>query len=129
MLEKMKKRFKNEKGFTLVELLAVVAILAIILAIAIPSVGGLINDSKDEAHETNMKLFENAARLAYVSGLEPTNSGYALTSLEEKGYLEEIPKNPLTDEQYGGYVNFNQEDGTDFRYEGRSETENVGASN
>ncbi|MGM9950417.1 MAG: prepilin-type N-terminal cleavage/methylation domain-containing protein, partial [Lysinibacillus sp.] len=34
MLQQMKKRMKNEKGLTLIELLAVIVILAIIAAIA-----------------------------------------------------------------------------------------------
>ena len=34
----MKERIKNEKGFTLVELLAVIVILGLLMAIAIPSV-------------------------------------------------------------------------------------------
>jgi type IV pilus assembly protein PilA len=37
---------KKNKGFTLVELLAVIVILAIILAIAIPGIGLIINNSK-----------------------------------------------------------------------------------
>ena len=36
----LQKRLKNEKGLTLVELLAVIVILGIIAAIAVPSIGG-----------------------------------------------------------------------------------------
>jgi type IV pilus assembly protein PilA len=47
---------RNKKGFTLVELLAVIVILAIILAIAIPSITGLIDNQRRSAFESNVKM-------------------------------------------------------------------------
>jgi len=47
---------KNKKGFTLVELLAVIVILAIILAIAIPSITGIIGTAKTGAFESDVKM-------------------------------------------------------------------------
>ena len=49
MFKKMKERLKNQKGLTLIELLAVIVILGIIAAIAIPSIGGIIHNSKKDA--------------------------------------------------------------------------------
>ena len=49
MKRKMKALLKNEKGLTLIELLAVIVILGIIAAIAIPSIGGIIDKTKDDA--------------------------------------------------------------------------------
>lgn len=45
-----------KKGFTLVELLAVIVILAVILAIAIPAITGLINNVTINAFETDAKM-------------------------------------------------------------------------
>lgn len=117
-LEKMKKRMKNEKGFTLVELLAVIVILGIILAITIPSVGGIISNAKKDTHDANMGLFENAARLYYVSGNSANE--VSLNKLEEEGYLEEIPENPTTDSLYDSSKKVKNTDGKDFTYEDRS---------
>ncbi len=47
---------KNKKGFTLVELLAVIVILAIILAIAVPSISSMITNSKKSSFEANVKM-------------------------------------------------------------------------
>lgn len=89
----MKKMIKKNKGFTLVELLAVIAILAIIVAIAVPTIGNVIGDSEEKAHEANVELIENAARLAHVSGLEvEDDGGYSINELKNNGYLDELPK-------------------------------------
>jgi prepilin-type N-terminal cleavage/methylation domain-containing protein len=47
---------KRKKGFTLVELLAVIVILGIILAIAVPSITGLIANQRRNAFEANVKM-------------------------------------------------------------------------
>lgn len=46
----------KKKGFTLVELLAVIVILAIILAIAVPSITKLIDNQRKSAFESSIKL-------------------------------------------------------------------------
>ena len=47
---------KNNKGFTLVELLAVIAIMAILLIIALPNVLKMFNESKKKVFLTESKL-------------------------------------------------------------------------
>ena len=87
----MLKRFiRNEKGLTLIELLAVIVILGIIAAIAIPSIGGLIENSRKDAHIANAQQMVNAARLAYTA--DNTVTEYTLQYLEEKKYLEPVKK-------------------------------------
>ena len=57
----------NSKGFTLVELLAVIAILGIIMIVAIPGVTMLINRSKSDSRDSMEKTLEMAAK-SYASG-------------------------------------------------------------
>ena len=42
----------NKKGFTLVELLAVIVILALLMVVATRTIGNIMNDSKDKAAQT-----------------------------------------------------------------------------
>ncbi|WAA12841.1 type II secretion system protein [Fervidibacillus halotolerans] len=67
-MNKLKKRLKNEKGMTLVELLAVLVILGIIAAIAVPMIGNIINDSKDKAILADAQMILSGAKLAYANG-------------------------------------------------------------
>ncbi|WP_299738781.1 type II secretion system protein [Rossellomorea sp. y25] len=70
MLKKMRKMLKNERGLTLVELLAVIVILGIIAAIAVPSIGSIINKSKDDAVVAEAIQIISAAKLAHASDSE-----------------------------------------------------------
>jgi type IV pilus assembly protein PilA len=45
-----------KKGFTLVELLAVIVILAVILAIAIPGISSVISNASKSAFESDAKM-------------------------------------------------------------------------
>lgn len=96
---------KNQKGLTLVELLAVVVILGIIAAIAVPSIGGIIDNTKKDAHVANAEQMVAAARLAVASNdsslVDDTNNTFdiKLEDLVSKGYLEEVI-DPDTNSKY-----------------------------
>lgn len=93
MFKRIRSYFKNQKGLTLVELLAVIVILGILAAIAVPSIGGIIDNSKKDAHIANAKQMVSAARMAVAGGesFETVNTdkkGYTLKSLIDNGYIE-----------------------------------------
>lgn len=70
MLKKLlnKKLVKNEKGLTLIELLAVIVILGIIAAIATPSISNIINTQRDKALLADASTMISAAKVAHSTG-------------------------------------------------------------
>ena len=63
---------KNKKGFTLVELLAVIVILGILLMIAVPAIQNVIEKSKKGATKRQAELFIDAAKKMAIIN-EPTD--------------------------------------------------------
>ncbi len=63
----MFKMLKNQKGMTLVELLAVMVIVGIIAAISIPAIGGLLENTRKDAYISNATAVQESARLFVVS--------------------------------------------------------------
>ncbi|WP_345239927.1 prepilin-type N-terminal cleavage/methylation domain-containing protein [Pontibacillus salipaludis] len=87
MLKKFRQLMnKDEKGFTLVELLAVIVILGIIAAIAIPSIANVVENSKKDAVIRTAEQAVEAYRLMETS--EGVDTEQTLAQLAEAGYLE-----------------------------------------
>ena len=94
----MRKQMK--KGFTLVEIMIVVAIIAILAAVAIPNFIRYRNDSRTAACIANMKQLQTAAE-SYLTKHPGTTP--ALTDLcgpEETKYLKSTPTCPKDSSAY-----------------------------
>ena len=97
---------KNRKGFTLIEILAVIAILAVLSAIIYPSVVGVLNKSKEDTYQIQIKEIEDAASkwLYKNASLIPTKDGDTLTiylgDLKRAGLLDKDLTNPKTSTKF-----------------------------
>ena len=65
---------KKKKGFTLVELLAVIVILVVILIIAMPKISDVIKNSKESSLETTAKLIASQAEKKFTENQVLDNS-------------------------------------------------------
>lgn len=73
MISKLLK--KNEKGFTLMEMLIVVAIIAVLVAIAIPTFNSSLNKAKVATDQANIRSGYASAMVQVLAGdmAEPTD--------------------------------------------------------
>ncbi len=98
-----------KKGFTLVELIAVVVILGIILVIAVPRITDVINNAKINTFIKNEKMLLRATKNYLVSNNEkmPTEIGSAeevtLIELQTEELIQPI-KSPFNNNNCSGYV-------------------------
>ena len=81
----------NKKGFTLVELLAVIAILAILVLVAVPNVLGMFNKAKKDTFLTEAKnIFKESASKYISDNMHNSNEGniYCKSETDSKNPLD-----------------------------------------
>ena len=87
MRNKLKKIWNKEDGFTLVELLGVIVILGIILAIAVPGIGNIVDNARTKTAEQQETLVIDAAQIYFLDTGE--SASVKVEDLITKGYLED----------------------------------------
>ena len=87
-------RLRWARGFTLIEMLMVLAIVALLLSVALPRYFGALEKSKDIALQENLKVLRiSIDRFFADKGRHPET----LDELVEFKYLRAVPVDPVTE--------------------------------
>ena len=110
----MNKLKKNNKAFTLIELLAVIVILGVLMIIAIPMVSKYIKQSKQSAFVATAKAYIQSARYEYLNG---DYTGDTCTNLDSgNGGIVYIKFTDIDVDKTGGMSSFNKAILKDYSY-------------
>lgn len=84
---------KHEDGFTLMELMIVMAIIGILATLAVPSFIGAIRSAREAVLREDLHVMR-AAIDSYT--MDKQKAPQSLDDLTESGYLRSIPEDPMT---------------------------------
>lgn len=84
---------KKKLGFTLVELMVVLTVIALLLSVVVPDYVGRLKRAEEAVLQENLSVMRDALDKHYAdAGRYPAN----LEELVAKRYLRSVPKDPFT---------------------------------
>lgn len=88
-MEKLKAKLKKQGGFTMVELLIVVAIIAILVAVSIPMMNSALEKSREAVDQANYRDAIALASVKYVTDADNATgkTWYYCVDSKHQGYL------------------------------------------
>ena len=84
---------KREQGFTLIELIVVMMIIAILTAIAVPRFASAVQKAKEASLKEDLHVMRDAID-SYT--MDKGKAPQSLQDLVQSGYLRAIPVDPMT---------------------------------
>jgi len=105
---------RSTSGFTLIELVVVISILAILSGVLVPRVTNHLKAARDARRLSDIKAVRNAVEQYYLDkgaypaananssygGWDVSNDGDFIRVLRDEGYLEEDAADPINDATY-----------------------------
>ena len=89
----MPNRLEHRKGFTLIELIVVLAIIALLASIVAPRYYRSLDNAREASLRTSLNVMRDAIdKFAGDHAVYPKS----LNELVEKGYIRRLPEDPLT---------------------------------
>lgn len=82
------KKFNNEKGFTMIELIIVIALIAVIGAMLVPNFSETVKRTKIKTDINSLRTIQNAIDLYEA---ESNTEVTSIQQLSDNGYLPKIP--------------------------------------
>ena len=106
----------NKKGFTLVELLAVVVILLAISVVAVASISAAIERNKEKQNQSKIEILISYAKLYYEENKNSLSStdGIVLSTLEDAGYITNEEYKDVDGNYFEGVICYTN--GANFTY-------------
>lgn len=111
MIKKMNKMLRNKKGFTLVELIVVIAVLGILAGIAVPKYSGMKAKAYQAVDEETVMNLSHAMELYYAEHNEYPQDTTAATEAAKLVY-DKLPDIEQTDYKTNGKFYVDKTDGT-----------------
>ena len=84
---------KRDAGFTLMELMIVMAIIGVLVVVAVPSYIGALRHAREAVLKEDLQVLR-AAIDSYT--MDKQKAPQALDDLVQEGYLRTIPEDPMT---------------------------------
>lgn len=88
-----KRRRKNSRGFTLMELMVVISIILVLISVALPAYNQSITRARESVLRQN--LFTLRSVISQYT-LDKQKAPKSLDDLISGGYLKQLPKDPMT---------------------------------
>jgi len=101
--------YNMKKGFTLVEMLAVVVLIGLLVVITVPSIKTIMNNAKEKSLEKQIDSIIESAKSWSVDNIDSLTENNTITvtieTLKKSGFLEnEKVINPVNNKEMNGCV-------------------------